>query len=119
MEWLSGQLDGSTRVGFPWQSLFAFVRISTHPRISPHPLTSTEAWGIVEDWIDADVTWIPTPGPRYGEIVGELIGQTRATGNLVTDLQLAALGIENGSAICSADADFSKFMGVECVNPFA
>ncbi len=29
------------------------------------------------------------------------------------------LGIENGSAMCSADADFSKFMGVECVNPFA
>lgn len=28
--WLSEQLNGSRRVGLPWQSLAAFLRIGTH-----------------------------------------------------------------------------------------
>ena len=30
--WLEKALNGSRRVGLPWQSLLAFVRILTHPR---------------------------------------------------------------------------------------
>ena len=37
----------------------------------------------------------------------------------VDDASLFTAPQWNGSAMCSADADFSKFMGVECVNPFA
>lgn len=36
--WLTDQLNGPRRVGFPWMSLAAFVRISTHPKASDHPL---------------------------------------------------------------------------------
>jgi predicted nucleic acid-binding protein len=30
--WLSECLSGTRRVGLPWESLGAFLRISTHPR---------------------------------------------------------------------------------------
>jgi predicted nucleic acid-binding protein len=35
----------------------------------------------------------------------------------VTDAHLAALAIEHGAVLCSADADFSRFAGLTWVNP--
>lgn len=46
--WLSEQLNGSRRVGLPWQSLAAFLRIGTHPRAFPRPLTPAAAFDIVD-----------------------------------------------------------------------
>ena len=59
MDWLTKQLNGPRRVGLPWQSLVAFVRISTHPRASTAPLDSREAGRHVEDWLASDVAWVP------------------------------------------------------------
>lgn len=42
--WLQQQLNGPTRVGLPWTSLVAFVRIATHPRAYDRPLSPVEAW---------------------------------------------------------------------------
>ena len=41
--WLTTALTGDRRVALPWQSLWAFVRITTHPRVSERPLTVDEA----------------------------------------------------------------------------
>lgn len=38
-QWLEAQLNGTTRVGLPWHSLLAFLRIATSPRIFSEPLT--------------------------------------------------------------------------------
>jgi len=38
-------------------------------------------------------------------------------GNLTADAHLAALSVEYGAAICSYDADFSRFPGVQLTNP--
>ena len=32
-DWLTAQLDGARRIGFPWHSLVAFIRISTHSHL--------------------------------------------------------------------------------------
>ncbi len=37
--WLTDALNGSRRVGLPWMSLTAFVRIATNPRAARQPLT--------------------------------------------------------------------------------
>ncbi len=39
--------------------------------------------------------------------------------NLIPDAQLAALAIEHGLTIYSADTDFARFREVEWVNPIA
>ena len=39
------------------------------------------------------------------------------TGNLVSDAHLAALALENGVGVCSADSDFARFPGLDWVNP--
>lgn len=42
--WWTGVLDGHRRVGIPWQSIGAFVRIVTHPRVTTNPLSGDQAW---------------------------------------------------------------------------
>lgn len=115
--WLTEQLNGSRRVGLPWQSLGAFLRIATHPRAFQRPLSPVSAWERVTDWLAAPVAWIPQPGPEHGRILGELLSDHDVRGNLVPDAMLAALAIEHGVALCSADTDFARFRGLRWENP--
>jgi toxin-antitoxin system PIN domain toxin len=116
-DWLETSLNEPVRVGLPWASLLAFQRISTHPRASARPLTPHEAWSFVAEWLDADATWVPVPGERHAEILSGLIVAGDLRGNLVTDAHLAALAIEHGVGVCSADSDFARFPQISWVNP--
>jgi hypothetical protein len=40
-------------------------------------------------------------------------------GNITTDAHLAALAIEHGAEVCSADTDFGRFRGLRWTNPLA
>jgi hypothetical protein len=117
--WLEQALEGPTRIGFPWVTLTAFLRISTHPRASAEPLTPAEAWSFVKDWLAAEPAWIPGPTPRHAEVLERLVIEGDLRGNLVTDAHLATLAIEHGVGVCSADSDFARFPGVRWVNPCA
>jgi toxin-antitoxin system PIN domain toxin len=107
--WLSEQLNGSRRVGIPWTSLGAFLRVSTHPRAFPRPLLPSTAWERVTDWLAAPVVWVPEPGPEHARILGDLMARYDIRGNLVPDAMLAALAIEHGLTLCSTDTDFARF----------
>jgi toxin-antitoxin system PIN domain toxin len=117
--WLTDMLNGDRRVGLPWQSLGAFLRISTHPRAAANPLSAREAWEIVEAWLSADVAWVPEPTARHASVLGRLITTHDLRGNLVSDAQLAALAIEHGVGIASADSDFARFPEITWQNPLA
>jgi toxin-antitoxin system PIN domain toxin len=116
-EWLEGQLSGSRRVALAWQSLGSFLRIATHARIFERPLAPADAWGRVTEWLEAGVTWVPEQGERHASILGDLIVRHNVTGTLVPDAQLAALALEHGLTIYSADSDFARFPEVEWRNP--
>jgi uncharacterized protein len=117
--WLTAQLNGTRRVGLPWQSIGAFVRISTHPRAYERPLAPKAAWQIVSDWLDAPTAWIPQPGLGHARLLGELIATYDVRGNLVPDTMLAALAVEHGLTLCSADTDFARFRELRWENPLA
>jgi uncharacterized protein len=110
-------LNGSRRVGLPWQVLAAFLRIATNPRAAERPLSPEDAWADVEDWLAADVAWIPAPTERHADVLRSLILSYQLRGNLVSDAQLAALAVEHGLTIYSADTDFARFHEIEWVNP--
>lgn len=118
-EWLTAQLNGPVRVGLPWQCLVAFVRISTHPRAYDRPLSPDEAWQQVAEWLGAGSAWTPLPTHRHAEVLGGLLHRYQVRANLVSDAHLAALAIEHGLRICSADTDFARFGEVTWVNPLA
>jgi toxin-antitoxin system PIN domain toxin len=115
--WLTEALNGETRVGLPWQSLAAFLRIATHPRAFTDPLTPDQAWQQIEDWLAAPRAWIPQPTQQYVMVLGRLVTTHQVQGPLVTDAQLAALAIDHGVALVSTDADFARFSEVRWVNP--
>ena len=117
--WLTEQLNGSIRVGLPWQSLTAFVRIASHPRASDHPLNPDAAWAFVERWLAAPTAWVPVPTDRHAAVLGALVRKYRLAGNLIPDAHLAALAIEHGLEICSADTDFARFTEIRWNNPVA
>jgi hypothetical protein len=117
--WLTEALNGPRRVGIPWQSLVAFLRISTHQRASAHPLSPKQAIGFVEDWLAQDSVWIPREGAGHGTILSGLITKYHLRGNLVSDAQLAAIAIEHGLQMYSADSDFARFSELTWINPTA
>lgn len=59
--WLAESLNGTRRVGLPWMSLNAFLRIATNPRATANPLTPADAWEHIDGWLDAQASWIPSP----------------------------------------------------------
>lgn len=115
--WLSERLNGPRRVALPWQSLGAFLRISTHPRAFERPLTPAVAWERVSDWLATPVAWIPTPGPEHARLLRRLVVDHEVAGNLIPDAQLAALALEHGLTVCSTDTDFARFREVRWENP--
>ncbi|MBA3418524.1 MAG: TA system VapC family ribonuclease toxin [Geodermatophilaceae bacterium] len=117
--WLESSLNGSRRVALPWLTLSAFVRISTNPRAREHPLDPGTAIGFVQEWLDAEMSWVPSPGSGFATAFLGLVTKYQLRGNLVSDAQLAALALENGLAVYSADTDFARFNEVTWVNPVA
>lgn len=117
--WLNRQLNAPTRLGLPWTSLLAFLRVSTNRRLFDRAAPIAEAWQQVVEWLDCDPVWIPEPGEKHAEILGVLLVSASAEGNLVPDAHLAALAIEHGLTLCSSDRDFARFPGLRWENPVA
>lgn len=117
--WLDDRLNGAARIGLPWLSLAAFQRIATRSRALTDPLTPERAWSTIEAWLGAPAAWVPVETERHREILGGLINRYHLMGNLVTDACLAALAIEHGVPVASADTDFARFRELEWVNPIA
>ena len=115
--WLEQRLTGTIRVGLPWPSLLAFLRIGTRARVFKHPMTAAAAAAQVEEWLALPPAWIPLPTERHAEVLGELITRTRATGDLVSDVHLAALALEHGLTLCSSDGDFARFKDLRWEDP--
>ena len=117
--WLTGALTGDSRVGIPWQTIGAFLRIGTHPRVLAAPMTADEAQRYVDTWLDLDTVWVPPATEHTARVYADLARRHHVTGNLVPDAQLAALAIEHGVALVSGDTDFARFDELRLLNPFA
>lgn len=117
--WLDGQLSGDTRVGLPWESLLAYIRVVTSPKVFARPPSIAVAWRHVEEWLGCECAWIPVPGPDHRSIFAGLLADLGGGPKLIPDAHLAALAIEHGLAVCSCDGDFARFKGLRWINPLA
>jgi predicted nucleic acid-binding protein len=62
---------------------------------------------------------VPVPGNDHRAILGRLLRDLDLRANLITDAALAAMCIEHGLQIVSADSDFARFTEIRWLNPVA
>jgi len=115
--WLEAVLSGPDLVRFAWLTLWAFLRISTNPRVFERPLSTSEAEVAISSWLGQPAAGILDPGERHWDILCSLVRDGQAAGPLVMDAVLAAIALEHGATVCTTDRDFSRFPGLRWTNP--
>ncbi len=118
-QWLEETLSSDTWVGLSWIVVLAFVRITTRAGIMRQPLSPERAIGFVDGWLAQPYVVLVGPGEGHWSVLSNILLTSGTAGNLTTDAHLAALAIEHGCEIASADNDFRRFTGVTLVNPLA
>jgi toxin-antitoxin system PIN domain toxin len=107
--WLQAASVGDEPVGISDQVLAGFVRVTTHPRIfvDPTPPEVALAFGAALRSSPAGV--VVSPAERTWPIFEDLVSKTASKGNAVPDAFLAAMAIEQGATLISADRSFARF----------
>ena len=117
--WLEEILSGRESVGMPWPCICAFVRVVTNRRLAAMRVPLSAALGAVEEWLQSPNVQILVPGDRHWLIFRRMVLEGQAPGGLVSDAEIAALTIEYGGVLHTADRDFARFPGLRWVNPLA
>lgn len=115
--WWEKVLSGAAPVGISWVSMLAFLRICTNRRVFARPLTPEDAVDYVDGWLAQPPVRLVAPGSAHWAVLRNLLLHMGTAGNLTTDSHIAALAIEHGYDIYSADGDFARFPGLKHVNP--
>ena len=110
-------LSGTEPVGFTWNVLLAFIRLSTRRQVFPSPLQPETAFAFLEEWLAQPCAVLLQPTERHLGILRGLLEPLGTAGNLTSDAVLAALAIEHSGEVCSADTDFARFRGLRWSNP--
>lgn len=97
--------------------LFGFLRVSTNARVLESPLAVRDAVGHVCDWSAQPSVTFPASGANHLDIALGLVEEVGTAGNLTTDVQLAAVAIDQQAELHSNDTDFGRFAALRWVNP--
>jgi toxin-antitoxin system PIN domain toxin len=112
-------LSAPEPIGFPVQSISAFLRIMTHPGLHGARFSLRETVEIVEEWLQLPQVRLLTPGERHWTVFRRMLLEGHAAGRLVTDAHIAATTIEYGGELQTNDRDFTRFPGLRWKNPLA
>ncbi len=116
-QWWSRCLSGSEAVGLATVVTFAFVRLSTNPRIYAEPLSLSECAGIVRSWLQVPSTMLLEHDSGDIDVAFDLLESAGAGGNLTTDAQIGALALRYRATVHTADTDFARLRDVRWRNP--
>lgn len=115
--WLMEALSAHRAVALSDFTVTGFVRVMTHPRIFNPPTPIAGALEFIEALrLHGSSLWIQA-GAGHWQIFAKLCRSAEAKGNLVPDAWLAALAIEHGAELISADRDFARFPGLRWRHP--
>jgi uncharacterized protein len=115
--WLENIFSTNTIVGLPWIVIVAFIRVTTNKRAMVKALSTDQALGYVNSWLQQTFVSPLHPGERHWMILHKLLHESGTAGNLTNDAHIAAIAIEHGYTLYSADNDFKRFAGLQHINP--
>ncbi|WP_072312856.1 TA system VapC family ribonuclease toxin [Agrococcus sp. Marseille-P2731] len=116
--WLEGALAGHEAIGVSELALSAMVRIVTHPRVFEQPSTPAQALAFAEALLASPQVVVVRPGARHWQIFSELVAERRLRGNDVPDAYYAAVALEQGATVVTADRGFARY-DVRTLDPTA
>jgi hypothetical protein len=96
-----------------------FVRLASNQRAYSHGPSVAEAWQSVREWLARENVWIPLPAEHHAAVLDELFASAPVGSRAVMDIHLAALAIEHGLTLCSADTGFARYKNLRWINPLA
>ena len=95
-----------------------FVAIVTHPGIFRPPTPLEKALSDLEVWFESPNLRLIGEGASYWSLFARVARQALVAGAVAHDARIVAICLENGvRTLLSADRDFSRFSGVEVINP--
>ena len=115
--WFERVLSDKEAVGLPWPCISAFVRVVTNRRLAGMRVPVNAALATVEEWLQSPNVQVLVPGDRHWIVFRRMVIEGQAAGTLVSDAETAALTIEYGGVLHTADRDFARFPGLRWVNP--
>lgn len=119
IEFLSNCIKDSEPFYLCWPTVFAYLRISTHPHIFSSPLSPQEAIQNIETLRTLPHVRFIHEGDQFWDHYSEISHGQVIRGNLVPDAHIAALLHEKGvRRIYSRDRDFLKFPFLKVIDPF-
>jgi len=117
--WIERTFSETELVGLPWQSVSAFLRITTNPRLPGERFTLDEAVSIVDQWLGQPMVRLLSPGDDHWVFFRRLIREGQVIGAMMSDAHVAALTIEHGGVLHTTDRDFARFPGLRWTNPMS
>lgn len=115
--WVEKTFSDVEPVGLPWPTVSAFLRVVTNRKLPGSRLTLAQAVGIVDEWLAQPNVRILAAGDDHWSVLKRMVIEGQASGPLVSDAQIAALTIEYGGVLYTADRDFARFPGLRWKNP--
>jgi toxin-antitoxin system PIN domain toxin len=118
-EWLARLAEGPEPFGLSELGASGFVRIVTSPKIWAEPTTTEDALDFIGRLRQRSNARLLTHGPASWGIFADLCIAARARGKLIADAYHAALALEHGCELVTADSDFGRFAGLRYRHPLA
>lgn len=114
LERLSGIAEGRRPWGLPAFCVAEFLRVTTHPKIFTPPTPLHTGLEFIDALLASPTVRMLGPGKRYWQHFRATCEAGDAKGNLVFDVQIAAVCLEYGATrLLTADRDFARFPGLE------
>ena len=117
--WVTQIFSEPDPIGLPWQTISAFLRISTNNKLPGNRYSVEEAAQVVDEWVTRPNVRILSPGDDHWRLFRRMVVEGQASGALVSDARLAALTIEYGGVLHTTDRDFARFPDLRWKNPLA
>ncbi len=115
--WLEATVAAESDVRLGVATVLAFVRIATDPRVYATPMGASEAIRIVAGLLERPNVSLVNPSDRHWALFADVAATGQARGPMLMDAHLAALVLEHGATLATADRDFRRFTGLRLVDP--
>lgn len=115
--WLMGLVNGVETFAVADFVINGFLRLVTNPRVFRTPTSMADALTFADQVRNRPHAVVVSPGGRHWEIFTRLCREAGAKGALIPDAYLAAVAIEHGCELVTADRGFARFPGLRWRHP--